>query len=150
SLQQCPSHWECVAVPHHRLHTRLLFDDFGDEACLIQCFCGAANENLSVLRHRLSAAGCGSRDELLSQSRTNCTALVLATVDIKGLSETIQQSLDCFLPAIVLKAAGMRLYLFLLLYLGLTGYLIAQTTPKPPATGRSGSDKASEEAVILE
>jgi len=44
----------------------------------------------------------------------------------------------------------MRVYFLLLLYLGLTQSLAAQTTPKPPSTGRSGSDKATEEAVILE
>src|SRR5262249_31882590 len=43
----------------------------------------------------------------------------------------------------------MRLFLFVLC-LGLTGALIAQTTPKTPSGGKPGSDKAAEEALILE
>src|SRR5215471_21310622 len=50
----------------------------------------------------------------------------------------------------VLKAAEMRLYLVFLFYLGLTGPLIAQTTPNPPSSSRPEPDKGAGEAVILE
>src|SRR5215471_2361401 len=59
-------------------------------------------------------------------------------------------TLDCFLPSIVLKAAGMRQFLSLFFYLGLTSSLIAQTTPKPPSGSAAGKNKAAPEAVILE